>query len=110
MAVTYSPLRSRSNSIEGVVVVSRDLTQHKQDKVGRANLEYAVDNAMEGISLHDENGMFTYVNPAEARMYGYEVHELLGKSWKEQHQGEQLAEIEKEILPLLHTRGNGKVI
>lgn len=108
MVVTYTPLQMNEDDIDGVIVVARDLTERKQAELGRAQLEHAMDHAMEGVGLHDEKGIFTYINPAEAAMYGYEPHELLGKSWKEQYDAEQIAQIEEEVFPLLKEHGEWK--
>lgn len=42
-------------------------------------LKVAVDNLPIGITFCDVNGVIVYSNPAEARIHGYQVHELLGK-------------------------------
>ena len=112
MMVTYTPLLLDDGRVDGVVVVSRDSTELKIAELKGVKLEHALDHAMEGIGLHDENGIFTYVNSAEAAIYGYEPHELLGKSWKEQYDAEQISQIEEEVIPFLQTQGkwNGPLI
>jgi diguanylate cyclase (GGDEF)-like protein/PAS domain S-box-containing protein len=48
---------------------------------GRARLEMlkvAVDSLPIGITFSDVNGVIVYSNPAEAKIHGYEVDELLG--------------------------------
>jgi diguanylate cyclase (GGDEF)-like protein/PAS domain S-box-containing protein len=42
-------------------------------------LKVAVDNLPIGITFSDVNGVIVYSNPAEARMHGYEVEELIGR-------------------------------
>lgn len=42
-------------------------------------LKVAVDNLPIGITFSDVDGVIIYSNPAEARMHGYEVSELIGK-------------------------------
>lgn len=42
-------------------------------------LKVAVDNLPIGITFSDVNGIIIYSNPAEAKMHGYEVSELIGK-------------------------------
>ena len=108
MNVTYMPLRTSQNQVEGVIVVARNLTELKQAELKRAELEHAVDHAMEGLSLHDKEGNITYVNPAEAKMYGYTIDELMGKSWKMLYEKEQITQIEKEVFPLVQEQGKWK--
>jgi diguanylate cyclase (GGDEF)-like protein/PAS domain S-box-containing protein len=42
-------------------------------------LKVAVDSLPIGITFSDVNGVIVYSNPAEARMHGYQVDELVGK-------------------------------
>ncbi len=42
-------------------------------------LKVAVDSLPIGITFSDVNGIIVYSNPAEARMHGYQVEELVGK-------------------------------
>jgi diguanylate cyclase (GGDEF)-like protein/PAS domain S-box-containing protein len=42
-------------------------------------LKVAVDNLPIGITFCDVDGVIVYSNPAEARMHGYEVDELIGR-------------------------------
>ena len=105
MNIRYLPLKSDGKNIEAVVVQARDLTNQKEAHAARATLEYAADHAQEGFALHDTEGIFTYINPAQAQMYGYEVEELLGKSWKELYGAGQLTVIETDHFPVLMREG-----
>jgi two-component system, sensor histidine kinase and response regulator len=49
--------------------------------------------------------LYTYMNPAHAALYGYEVEELIGKSWKELYGPEQQATIERYHFPFLQVDG-----
>jgi len=74
----------------------------------RAELEqlrYAVDRGMEGFSLHDAEGRFTYVNRSEADMYGYTVEELLGQTWEVLYDEAQLALIRDTYFPIVVNKG-----
>ena len=108
MNIRYIPLRSDGRHVEAVVVQARDLTKQKEANAARATLEYAADHAHEGLALHDTDGIFTYINPAQAHMYGYEVEELLGKSWKELYGDVQRAVIERDHFPVLMREGKWK--
>ena len=59
-------------------------------------LSSAVEQSFEGIAVADLEGTLTYVNPAWAKMHGYESgEELVGQSLKIFHNDEQL---EKDVL------------
>ncbi len=68
-------------------------------------LRAACDQAMQGFALHDNDGNFTYVNPAQARMYGYAPEELLGKSWRLLYGPEETRRIDEESFPELLRSG-----
>ena len=108
MMVTYTPLFLDDGGVDGVVVVSRDSTALKLAELRGKKLEHALDYAMEGVGLHDEQGNVTYINQTEAALYGYKPHELLGKSWKIQYDTEQILQIEKEVFPHLQKHGKWK--
>ena len=69
--------------ITGAVVTFRDMTERK--KIERAlreseeKYQTILNTTGEGICVVDLEGKITFVNPAGAKMCGYEVHELLGK-------------------------------
>lgn len=44
-----------------------------------ARQEAVFDAAMDGLAIHDGDGIFDSVNPALARMHGYQPHELVGR-------------------------------
>jgi PAS domain S-box-containing protein len=65
----------------------------------------AMDANVEGLALLD-NGRFVYMNPAHARMYGYEVDELVGESWENLYSGSTLREIRQKVFPILQADGD----
>ncbi len=46
------------------------------------NFQFAVEHQVEGVALLDAQGLYRYVNPAHARLFGYTPNEMLGRSWK----------------------------
>jgi PAS domain S-box-containing protein len=68
----------------GFVNITRDITERKLaeealERLRRQN-ELILNSAGEGILGLDLRGRHTFVNPSAARMFGYEVEELIGKS------------------------------
>ena len=67
-------------------LVERDLALRSGRQERRAletvvrMLAKAVDNMQLGVTITDLDGRIVYTNPAEARMHGYRVEELLGQS------------------------------
>ncbi|HEY7533797.1 MAG TPA: histidine kinase dimerization/phospho-acceptor domain-containing protein, partial [Nitrospiraceae bacterium] len=65
----------------------------------------AVEFGMEGLALLNAEGLYIYMNPAYANMYGFEAEELIGRSWKELYGPEQQDTIEQYHLPFLQVDG-----
>ncbi|MBF0506565.1 MAG: PAS domain S-box protein, partial [Nitrospirae bacterium] len=83
IADSGSPIRDSEGKVIGVVLVFRDITERRLaeealKRVSRQN-ELILDAAGEGIFGLDLNGNHTFVNPAAAKMLGYEPDELIGK-------------------------------
>lgn len=68
-------------TLEGLrlVVVVRDLTEHKKTMDDLFSLKLAVENMQIGVTITDRHRKILYVNPSEAEMHGYSVEELIGK-------------------------------
>ncbi len=65
----------------------------------------AMDANLEGLALLDK-GCFSYMNPAYARMYGYETKDLIGKSWELLFPESVLQDIKQRVFPILQGQGN----
>ena len=76
-------LKSEDGSVVGITGSGRDITERRRgeellDRLHQRN-ELILCSAAEGILGLDLQGNHTFVNPAAARMLGYEVEELLGR-------------------------------
>lgn len=58
---------------------SRNVNRLAESRSRLEMLKVAVDSLPIGITFCDVNGVIIYSNPAEARIHGYEVGELIGK-------------------------------
>ena len=57
----------------------QDVTEVRRAEDRSRMLKEAVDSLQIGITFSDASGRIVYLNPAEARMHGYEVEELIGR-------------------------------
>ncbi|HEY6973293.1 MAG TPA: response regulator, partial [Nitrospiraceae bacterium] len=85
--------------------ISEDITDQKHQHETLVRLQRAVEHGMEGLALLNADGLYTYMNPAHAALFGFEVEELIGKSWKELYGPEQQATIEQYHFPFLQVDG-----
>ena len=83
------------------------LTDHSRfDQSFFDNLLVAIQNSMEGIALLNAEGYYTYLNPKHVAMFGYEKEEeLIGRSWKEIYEQDEINRIEQQLFPLLGANG-----
>ncbi|MBP6671565.1 MAG: PAS domain S-box protein [Bacteroidetes bacterium] len=69
---------------EGILILSDDITEQKQAEtalqLSESKFRSYIEHAPLGVMIVDQNGIFTEVNPAGARMLEYTMGELIGKS------------------------------
>ncbi|MBD2021977.1 EAL domain-containing protein, partial [Leptolyngbya sp. FACHB-36] len=85
----YQEVRIVASSDDEVLMIVRDITEHKQAEETNAMLAAAVEHAVEAIEITDANARIVYVNPAFERLTGFSRAEVVGKPallfWSEQH-------------------------
>ncbi len=96
-----SRLESRRRQID----LEHALAQREQSDRTNADIIRAIDRGLEGVAFLDQDGCYTYMNPAHAAIYEYKPEELIGRSWTTLYDPEWIARIESEYFPiLLNTR------
>jgi rsbT co-antagonist protein RsbR len=66
----------------------------------------AIESALDGIAILDENGIYTYMNRAHALVHGYDdPAELIGQSWTVVVPENELDRYQSEYMPLLWRDG-----
>jgi diguanylate cyclase (GGDEF)-like protein/PAS domain S-box-containing protein len=69
--------------VAGLLARDLMLRTHFQERRALENLVRmlgkAVENMQLGVTVTDPNGRIIYINPADARMHGYEVEEVVGR-------------------------------
>ncbi|WP_454064193.1 PAS domain S-box protein [Candidatus Nitrospira salsa] len=91
---------------DGYIGSCLDVTEEKKASEARELIEHAINQGHEGLALLNTHGIFTYMNPAHAHLYGFEPQELLGKSWKTLYELKEVSAIEQECIPTLRTTGH----
>ncbi len=80
--VSAAPLRDENGTVVGGMGISRDITEQKRAEEALRWLEKAVQTMKLGVTITNTEGEIVYTNPADARMHGYTVEELIGKNVK----------------------------
>ncbi len=79
-----------------------NIDQLKAYELKNMRQEVAIEISLDGIALLDFEGKYTYLNGSHIRMFGYQKeNELLGKTWREFYDQEEIERIEKEVFPSL---------
>ena len=104
MLVSATPISLHGD--DGMLLVARDITErHEANARIAANLT-ALEASAEGIAITDPAGVFTYMNPSHAELFGYDgPGELVGRSWKALYQPDVVTHIEREVFPVLAANG-----
>ncbi|MDJ1433182.1 bacterio-opsin activator domain-containing protein [Halostagnicola sp. A-GB9-2] len=67
----------------------------------------AIDAAIDGMAITDEDGVFTYMNDVHAELLGYETADVfIGRSWKRLFGAAEIARIESSVLPAVREHGS----
>jgi diguanylate cyclase (GGDEF)-like protein/PAS domain S-box-containing protein len=77
--VIKTPIRDERGSVAGICGISRDVTERKRIeeslRISEENYRHIFEHAAEGIFQSTPDGQYIQVNPALARMCGYETPE-----------------------------------
>ncbi len=73
------PVMDENNNPIVITGVSMDIAESKRIEDQLRLVKMAVDSLGIGLTVKDMRGVIIYTNPAEARMHGYDVDELIGK-------------------------------
>ena len=84
VSLTISPIKDAAGAVVGVSTIARDISDRKRVEMALEQLrhqhELILHSAGEGICGLNRYGKITFVNPAAAKMTGYEVKELIDQS------------------------------
>ena len=103
--VRYLPDVDQLGNVSGFYAFIRSIEDTVEAVEAHQLLRYAVDQGMEGLSIHNKLGEFIYVNPAEASMYGYTVDELLGQTYHLFYDDDEIELIDNEYFAKLMQDG-----
>ncbi|MFN3135015.1 MAG: PAS domain S-box protein [Candidatus Kryptonium sp.] len=78
--VDVQPIFTKSGTIEGYIVIVRDVTEEENLQYEKMKLSHAIEGLSEAVVITDTNGNIEYVNPAFEKMTGYKIQEVIGRN------------------------------
>ena len=83
--LTYSPTKDENESITGVFVTARDVTEETENQLAiketKAELDKIMNSSLDVICTIDVEGNFVKVSNASKKVWGYIPEELVGKKY-----------------------------
>jgi PAS domain S-box-containing protein len=102
LRTTKVPLRDSHGSVIGVMGSYEDITERKEAHNAMKKAMTAMENPIDGMAVLDREGRYVFLNQAHAIMYGYDSpKELLGKSWRNFYDADELAQFDMRRIPIL---------
>jgi PAS domain S-box-containing protein len=86
--------------------VIRDVSERNERQERLDRLASAVEGALDGIAILDDDGVFQYVNDAHADVYGYDSpDDLEGRHWQTLYDARETDRFENDIMPTFREQG-----
>ncbi|MGC9526095.1 MAG: PAS domain S-box protein [Limnospira sp.] len=98
------PLHDSRGNVVGVLGLFEDIGDRLQTAELLQQRLTAIESSSDGIAIQNRQREFTYVNRAYLKMFGYSrPGELLGKTWRELYEPDEIDRLEREIIPQVKT-------
>ena len=102
----YQPLHDSNGQAKWVMGYGLDLTSIKSIESVLNKMTIAVQDAMDGIAVINQEGQYVYVNEAHIKMFGYSNdHDFIGKKWHMLYEKNEIDYLENKIFPLVNKVG-----
>jgi len=104
------PVEIRARRVDlgyGKLVASAftDVTSKVESRKKIRRLTAGIEASMTGIAILDDEEGYVYMNDSHAEMFGFEVDELIGKSWRVLYDSDEVQRIESAVLSAFEENG-----
>jgi two-component system cell cycle sensor histidine kinase/response regulator CckA len=80
VSLTISPIRDRAGAVIGVSHIAREITEQRWLEAANAQLAAIIESSEDAIVSKDLNGTIQTWNAGAERIYGYAMHEAIGRN------------------------------
>jgi PAS domain S-box-containing protein len=87
------------------LVVTTDTTDRTERQAALERQATAMEASMDGVSILNADGEYTYMNEAHADIFGYDSAELLGGTWRQLYPDDEIERIERDVFAALSRDG-----
>ena len=102
---TGVPVKYRGES--HIFGIFRDIAERKRAEAKLRQQTDAMEAAIDGMALLNEEEKYIYLNKAHAKVYDYEnAGELIGKTWRILYDSDEIQRFEQEIMPEFGRKGD----
>ncbi|TQD26426.1 PAS domain S-box protein [Methanolobus vulcani] len=100
------PLTDERGKVIGVLFSGQDITIRKKTEEKLRERTYAMEASVDGMAILDERGVYSYVNAAHARIFGYDnPEEIIGNKWAILYNPSEIGLFNSTILPEFKKKG-----
>lgn len=104
ISASSSPITNRTKSINGAVIIFRDITKIKCQEIELRKLKKAVEQSSSSIVITDREANIEYVNPKFTDLTGYSKDQVIGKNPRVLKSGEHSTDFYKDMWDTIKTR------
>ncbi|WP_319508383.1 PAS domain S-box protein [uncultured Methanolobus sp.] len=95
--------------VTGVLCSGLDITTEKRAAEKLREQTSAMEASIDGMAIMDEKGVFTYVNDAHARIFGYgNTNEVIGQKWDFLYDDHEIERVANDVLSKFNLKGKWK--
>ena len=108
VSISYSPVRAADGALDGVAVITRDVTEQKQAlaalRASEARFAAVIQNAPAVVFVKDPDGVYLMANPPFAAYAGRPIEEILGRTDADLFAPDVASKFRRDDLTVLTTR------
>ncbi|MGD1809523.1 PAS domain S-box protein [Dapis sp. BLCC M126] len=105
--LSVSPIYDEQDNLSHYIGIQTDITERVKAERSFKQQSVAMEAAIDGIAILDADEQYIYANNSHLKLFGYQdKEEILGKTWRDFYDRDELERFEWEIWPILLRDGH----